>query len=323
MADILNISELGRLEIIEIYDYYDQPILFACKNAAGHLHLVVAADEDEQYETWLYVEVSVERLNLIRSGTIDLHDAFAYPESECLFQVRFPYDNPTLPQVESIEANQIPEDMFPTPGESLDLETEMPCVLGNTEPIIKNNQDLELILLDKCTIQSLKPEELKVISKHKILVPDILLIENLKREETLSKLSELKNTYWIKHWGLLAKEALLGQLDQIITVTPANLTEITDDPKELQKQTKLAKKMARYYDDFPRKLLQKNVDLSAKGNWDQIKKRLIFEVNRFYPHIEITNDLLKTMEAQYKQKESLFTIEHGDWKNYHKLSWTT
>ena len=42
MADILNISELGKLEIIEIYDYYDQPILFACKNAAGHLHLVVA-----------------------------------------------------------------------------------------------------------------------------------------------------------------------------------------------------------------------------------------------------------------------------------------
>ena len=146
MVDILNISELGRLEIIEVYDYYDQPILFACKNAAGHLHLVVAADEDQQYETWLYVEVSVERLNLIRSGAIDLHDAFAYPESDCVFQVRFPYDNPTSPQVESIEANQIPEDMLPTAGESLDLETEMPLVLSNTEPMSKNNQDLELVL---------------------------------------------------------------------------------------------------------------------------------------------------------------------------------
>ena len=47
-------------------------------------------------KTWLYVEVSLERLNLIRSGTIDLHDAFAYPEDDCLFQVRFPYDNPYL-----------------------------------------------------------------------------------------------------------------------------------------------------------------------------------------------------------------------------------
>ena len=141
-TDILNISELGRLEIIEIYDYYDQPILFACKNAAGHLHLVVAADENDQYETWLYVRVSAERLNLIRSGTIDLHDAFADSENGHLLQVKFFYNNPTLPQIEHLESNQIPEDMLPTPGESLDLETETLPMLSNTEPMSKNNQDI-------------------------------------------------------------------------------------------------------------------------------------------------------------------------------------
>lgn len=124
MADILNISELGRLEIIEIYDYYDQPILFACKNTAGHLHLVVAADENDQHETWLYARVSPERLTLIRSGVIDLHDAFAEPEDGRLFQVKFPYDNSTSPQIEYLESNQIPEDMLPISGECLDLETE-------------------------------------------------------------------------------------------------------------------------------------------------------------------------------------------------------
>jgi len=124
MADILNIPDLGRLEIIEIYDYYDQPILFACKNAAGHLHLVVAADENDQHETWLYIRVSVERLNLIRSGAIDLHDAFADSEDGRLFQVKSPYDNSTSPQIEYLESNQIPEDMLPISGECLDLETE-------------------------------------------------------------------------------------------------------------------------------------------------------------------------------------------------------
>ena len=141
-TDTLNISELGGLEIIEIYDYYDQPILFACKNAAGHLHLVVAADEDDQHETWLYVEVSVERLNLIRSGTIDLHDAFADSENGHLLQVKFSYNNPTLPQIEHLESNQIPEDMLPTPGECLALETETLPMLSNTEPMSKNNQDI-------------------------------------------------------------------------------------------------------------------------------------------------------------------------------------
>ena len=142
MTDILNITGLGRLEIVETYVYYDQPILFSCKSAADHLYLAVATDKNDEYETWLYVGVSVERLNLIRSGAIDLHDAFAYPESDCVFQVRFPYDNPALPQVESIKANQVPKDMLPTPGESLDLETEMPPVLSKTEPMSKNNQDV-------------------------------------------------------------------------------------------------------------------------------------------------------------------------------------
>ena len=128
-TDIRNISELGKLEIIEIYDYYDQPILFACKNAAGHLHLVVAADENDHYETWLYVRVSAGRLNLIRSGTIDLHDAFTDSEDGHLLQVKFYYNNPTSPQIEHLESNQTPQDMLPTPGECLDLEPETLPVL--------------------------------------------------------------------------------------------------------------------------------------------------------------------------------------------------
>ena len=32
-----------------------------------------------------------------------------------------------------------------------------------------NDQELKLILLDKCTFQSLKDEELEIVSKHKLL----------------------------------------------------------------------------------------------------------------------------------------------------------
>ena len=124
MADILNIPSLGRLEIIETYTYYDQPVLFSCKNAAGHLYLVVAADENDQYETWLYAGVSPERLNHIRSGAIDLHDAFADPEDGFLFQVIVPYDNQSPLQIEPVQSNQISKDMLPMPGERLDLKTK-------------------------------------------------------------------------------------------------------------------------------------------------------------------------------------------------------
>ena len=53
------------------------------------LYLAVAADENDQHETWLYARVSSERLNRIRSGAIDLHDAFADTEDGHLLQVRF------------------------------------------------------------------------------------------------------------------------------------------------------------------------------------------------------------------------------------------
>ena len=122
MADILNITSLGRFEIVETYVYYDQPVLFSCKSAVGHLYLAVAADENDQYVTWLYVGVSTERLNLIRSGAIDLHDAFAEPEDGFLLQEIIPYGNQTQPRMEPIQPDQISEDMLPMPGECLDLE---------------------------------------------------------------------------------------------------------------------------------------------------------------------------------------------------------
>ncbi len=121
MDDLLNIPILGRLEIVETYAYYDQPVLFSCKNAAGHLYLVVAADENDRHETWLYAGVSEERLNLIRSGAIDLHDAFADPEDGFLVQARVPFDNRTPPQIDSIQPDKISKDILPIPGERLNL----------------------------------------------------------------------------------------------------------------------------------------------------------------------------------------------------------
>ena len=145
MADILNITSLGKLEIVETYVYYDQPVLFSCKSAAGHLYLGVAADENDQHTTWLYVGVSTERLRLIRSGAIDLHDAFAKPEDSFLLQEIVPYDDQIQPQMEPIRPDQISEDMLPMPGERLDLEIETLPVLSDAEEIAKLREVVEIL----------------------------------------------------------------------------------------------------------------------------------------------------------------------------------
>ena len=133
MVNILNIPELGKLEIVEVYEYYDQPVLYSCKNASGHFYLIVAAAEDNQFLTWLCVAVSTERLNLIRTGKIDLHDAFADAENPYAIQVRVPYKEHASVQTDFIQSNQIPEHMLPMPGECLDFETDMLPVLSSGE----------------------------------------------------------------------------------------------------------------------------------------------------------------------------------------------
>ena len=138
MVNMLNIPELGKLEIVEVYEYYDQPVLYSCKNAMGHFYLVVAADEDDQYLTWLCAAVSTERLNRIRSGKVDLHDAFAHPESAHVVQVKVPYDEHASVKVDFIQSNLIPDDMLPVPGECLDLEIETLPMLNDAEEITKS-----------------------------------------------------------------------------------------------------------------------------------------------------------------------------------------
>ena len=143
MLDILNIPELGKLEIVEVYEYYDQPVLYSCKNASGHFYLVVAAAEDAQFLTWLCVAVSLERLNLIRSGKIDLHDAFADSENPYAILVRVPYEEETSVQTDFIQSNQISENMLPMSGERLDLEVNPLPVLSDAEEIAKSrNQEI-------------------------------------------------------------------------------------------------------------------------------------------------------------------------------------
>ena len=140
MADILNIPMLGRLKIVETFEYYDQPVLFSCKNAAGRLYLVVAADENERNETWLYAGVSEKRLKLIRSGSIDLHDAFADPEDGFLVREIVPYNNQTGLQTDFVQPDQISEDMLPIPGERLNLKTDTLPALSSPEEFARSQK---------------------------------------------------------------------------------------------------------------------------------------------------------------------------------------
>ena len=61
----------------------------------------------------------------MRSEKLVLHDAFADYEDGNILKVGFPYGEQTEPKIESVQSNQISEDMLPMRGECLDFETEI------------------------------------------------------------------------------------------------------------------------------------------------------------------------------------------------------
>lgn len=120
---MIEIVGVGKLEIIETYAYYDQPVLFSCKNAAGHLYLAVVVDENEFEEAWLYARISQSRLNQVRFGEIDLHDAFARVEGGLLLRVLVSKEGiPTGARV--IQSSEVSDFMLPLSGERLELKSE-------------------------------------------------------------------------------------------------------------------------------------------------------------------------------------------------------
>ena len=115
-------THLGKLELIEVYEFYDQPILFACRNASDAIFMGVFAAEDDKFETWLYAGVSLHRWNQIRSGAIDLHDTFSEVEDGIIYQIKVAHDE-QIPLFTPSPATEIPDDMLPLPGEVMNLET--------------------------------------------------------------------------------------------------------------------------------------------------------------------------------------------------------
>ena len=127
-----DIPYLGIHKVVENYVHNDDPALFSCKDSAGHLYLVTVGENDQD-KTWLRVGISNERFNLIRSGGIDLRNAFTDNENGYLFRIKVPHDDPTQSSPEVIHPNEIPEDMLPLPGERLGLKTDILPALSSPE----------------------------------------------------------------------------------------------------------------------------------------------------------------------------------------------
>lgn len=117
-------TTLGQLEIVEVLGYYDGPYLLSCRNQAGHTFLALEVDEDEGegIDVWLYVAISPERLEFVRTGGLTLYDAFAKPEGGIVYRVAVPFALGAV-EIEPLPASGVAGQLLPDISERLSLES--------------------------------------------------------------------------------------------------------------------------------------------------------------------------------------------------------
>jgi len=111
-------SELGPLEIVDVYLDYDGPRLFSCMDGRGQLFVAVWVVERVASAVWLYAPISRQRLNELEADIVDLRSIFSESESGKVLRVTTFHDERT-PLVEPGDCSEIPEEWLPLPGASL------------------------------------------------------------------------------------------------------------------------------------------------------------------------------------------------------------
>ncbi|MEH2118964.1 DUF6575 domain-containing protein [Nostoc sp.] len=110
---------LGQLEIIEVYDFYDKPVLFSCKNKSGLIFIVLCVDSSEFAEIWLYASMSSSRFQSVVQGGVELRDIFIYTEDAFVYQVEIPYEDDLNAVVKTVDCNEIQDEYLPGLGQRI------------------------------------------------------------------------------------------------------------------------------------------------------------------------------------------------------------
>lgn len=84
---------LGKLQLIEVYEYLDGARLFLTKNKTGFTFLVYWCDEKVNATGWLYLPISRTRLTQLKQREMMLNAAFKAPETNYYYLAYTGHEN--------------------------------------------------------------------------------------------------------------------------------------------------------------------------------------------------------------------------------------
>jgi superfamily II DNA or RNA helicase len=118
-------TTLGSLKVLEVYEYYDGPRLFASVNGTGSVFLVLWVGFTGKSDEYYVQPMSFHRFRQVRDGEISLRNAFIRPERAGLVVLQIDRQSDEA-RTEHLNSDQIDESLLPLPGEALNLESPLP-----------------------------------------------------------------------------------------------------------------------------------------------------------------------------------------------------
>jgi hypothetical protein len=109
---------LGKLEILEVFEFYNIPLLFTCGNKNNDIYIVECLSEDANYCTWLYSHISDETALNLRRGIIDFRTAILSSVNDYFYLIDLYFDNKF--EIKFLRKENINDDMLPFSGEKID-----------------------------------------------------------------------------------------------------------------------------------------------------------------------------------------------------------
>lgn len=245
--DIFSVDLLGKLEIDEIFYYYEEPQLFTCVSKFGQKYLGMLIDIDER--EWLMVPVSSSRLALLKSNKICVRDAFTEAEDE--FVWRLVSENRKI-KAQQVFLNDIDEKDLPDDDLYLDCEDEyMPTY---NDDILKTSIEEKRDIMDISILPSnkhIRELEFQVLGETLVNIQQVLYALALERDNNGNRISNKikeENTLsvtgtYAASFGIRAKSNKLSDLydETPVTKNLKRLSELLyakDDENKLKKLLK-------------------------------------------------------------------------------------
>lgn len=113
--------EIQSLKPWEIFDFFEGPRFYSCKNQTGQIYIVHWVDDINDCDVWLYSKVSFEKYCALKNNKIDIRSSFEKPEEGFSYLVTVASTNEF--NIDIIKPEDYDLEWLPDEGEFLEYDT--------------------------------------------------------------------------------------------------------------------------------------------------------------------------------------------------------